>query len=230
MKSTMKFATILAFVTLIASPIAGARDLEKWEWYVQIIVSAEAEGLRDQGNVLGQLNDANLYADRYDLRELEAFSQPYLSIVFYHPEWALAVVDYTSDYHPSTRNKSDKWFFEIRSDNAWRDLTLNWEGQSVDMDRMVLVDLQTGEEVPAMAGDATQDYAFNMNGYTVRAFQWVLLSKKEQHSGKKSRSNTRGRELRVASGYAISDWPPLGWPHSEAVPAGERLPPDPFPD
>ena len=230
MKSTFKSAAIVFLLALMASPVAGARELEKWEWYVRLTIASDT-GLKDRGNVLGQLDDAILDADRYDLRELSAAFSPYLSIVFYHPEWGLSVVDYTSDYHPTTRNKGDNWVFEVRSDDAKRDLTLSWEGQSVDMERMVLVDLSTDEIIPAVVDGALQDYSFNMGGLNVRAFQWALLSKKEQSSGKKGGPKDPGNEaLSLASGYAVSDWPPPGWTHAEGESVSHRLPPDPFQD
>ena len=165
MKSTFKWVAMTLMAALLTSPMVVARELEKWEWYVRLTIASDT-GLKDRGNVIGQLDDAILEADRHDLRELAAAFSPYLSIVFYHPEWGLSVVDYTSDYHPTTRNKGDNWIFEVRSDDAWRDLTLSWEGQSVDMERMVLVDLSTDEIIPAVVDGALGDYSFNMGGLT----------------------------------------------------------------
>ena len=232
MKSTFKWVAMTLMAALLTSPMVVARELEKWEWYVRLTIESDT-GLKDRGNVIGQLDDALPEADSHDLRELAAAFSPYLSIVFYHPEWGLSVVDYTSDYHPTTRNKGDNWIFEVRSDDAWRDLTLSWEGQSVDMERMVLVDLSTDEIIPAVVDGALGDYSFNMGGLTVRAFQWALLSKKEQSSGKKGGPKDPGNEaLSLASGYAdqLIDWPPPGWPHAEGESVSHRLPPDPFQD
>ena len=232
MKSTftIKISAITLLAALLACPMVVARDLEKWEWYVRLTIASDM-GLEDRGNVVGQLTDTLPDADRYDLRELAAAFSPYLSIVFYHPEWGVSVVDYTSDYHPTTRNKGDDWIFEVRSDDAKRNLTLSWEGQSVDMERMVLVDLSTDEIIPAVVDGALGEYSFNMGGLTVRAFQWALLSKKEQSSGKKGGPKDSGNEaLSLASGYAVSDWPPPGWPHAEGESVSHRLPPYPFQD
>lgn len=217
MKRKTELAVLVALVTLFSSSILSGAELRSGEWYVRLIVNAEASGLQDRGNVLGQLKDSLIGHDLHDLRELEGGFGSYLSLVFYHPEWNLEGDAYGSDYHPVARNKHDEWTFEVRSDDTGRDIVLSWEGQNTDMQGMVLVDLETSEVVPAVVDGVAGEHRFNMNGETVRAFQWVVLSQSEQRDSEKALAKSSKQTLK-------SDWQPPGWTrgrgHSKDIPAG----------
>jgi len=164
-----------------------ARDLSKGEWYVRL--TATAGDLKDSSNVLGQLRDSRRGYDLHDLKELSPFATPYLTIVFPHPEWDKNAGDYGSDFR-GTHKRKNKWIFEVRSDDPNRDVTLSWSGQAADMSGMLLVDTVTGTKVDAR--DAGQQYAFNMDGQTVRKFKWVAgHAKKGNKHGKKDANKDR---------------------------------------
>ena len=140
------------------------------EWYVRLIVAAPAETLEDAGNLLGQLADAQTGFDEHDLPELPPPEfGPFLSLVFPHPEWGQLDADYGTDYHPLSRGRQqDSWTFEIRSNDPGRDLVLSWQGPMAILARSVLVDLATGQTIPAVKGS----YPIGALGGDSRAFEW----------------------------------------------------------
>jgi hypothetical protein len=218
----MSVCNMLALAVLLAVSLgAQARDLERKEWYVRLIISADRSGLEDPGNVLGQLEDASTGADRYDVRELAPpFPGRYLNIVFHHPEWERDIVDYTSDYHPLEHEEGDQWGFEVRSDDPDRDLTLSWEGQQANLKKMVLVDLATGEVISARTKN---QYRFNMDGANVRVFEWQYLGPQERGKAVgKNRGKTNARK---------SGWQPYGWTNGNGNGNGHaQLPEHPLSD
>ncbi|MFC1579121.1 hypothetical protein ACFL3Y_01890 [Pseudomonadota bacterium] len=219
---TIRVSNTLALAALLAVSLGSqARDLERKEWYVRLIISADTSSLKDPGNVLGQLEDALTGADRYDVQELAPpFPGRYLNLVFHHPEWALDIVDYTSDYHPLEHNKGDQWAFEVRSDDPYRGLTLSWEGLQANLKKMVLVDLATGEVISASARNY---YRFNMDGANVRAFEWQYLGSQERGKAVgKNGGKTNARK---------SDWQPYGWTNGNGKGKGHaQLPENPLSD
>lgn len=115
------------------------------EWYVRLSVEEPTLGLRDRNNVLGQLEDAAVGYDRYDLPELAPAYQPYLTVVFPHPDWGAKAGDYASDYRPTNRGlPAASWRFEIRSDVA-RTVRLRWEGPAAILSPGLRPGLDGGE-------------------------------------------------------------------------------------
>ena len=45
MKSALKLAVVVFLLSLMMSPVADARDLEKWEWYVRLTVATDTGAL-----------------------------------------------------------------------------------------------------------------------------------------------------------------------------------------
>ena len=168
MKKTL--LTVLMNVILcfgLLSLTVHAAELGKGEWYVSL--TATAGDLKDSGNVLGQLRDSRYGYDLHDLKELSPFATPYLTIVFPHPDWGDHAGDYGSDFR-GTNKRKNKWTFEVRSDDPNREITLSWSSLA-DMSGMSLLDTATGMKVAAQHAD--QQYTFNMDGETVRSFEWV---------------------------------------------------------
>jgi hypothetical protein len=147
--------------------------LQGKEWYVRLIAEWPEGGLKDRGNVLGQLSDSELGFDAHDLEELSPFSTPYLTIVFPHDDWGEKSGNYTSDYHPLIKGKShgDLWQFEVRTDEPGREITLRWLMQGAFPQEPLLINVETGETVdvdPAVPGS----YTFVMDATTQR-FEWM---------------------------------------------------------
>lgn len=169
---------MVAIVVLGVNPLS-ARDLERGEWSVRLLLSSSDGELEDTYNRLGQLHDATAGFDRYDLPELDqTWAGIYLSVIFYRPQWETDRESFNTDFHPKVRRASDQWFFEVRSDDPYRELSLTWVGKRTRMKKMVLVDLEEGEVIPAVVDGVPQVYHFIMNG-PVREFVWRALTRRE---------------------------------------------------
>ena len=116
------------------------------DWYVRLSVSDDSRQLKDSGNVLGQLADAELGYDSADLAERPPFSKPYLTLVFPHRDWQEEAGDYASDFHPPARR--DNWAFEIRTDDISSPVELCWEGDETVIERSVLQDVDGRKRYP----------------------------------------------------------------------------------
>ncbi|MEZ5503161.1 MAG: hypothetical protein R3E50_11135 [Halioglobus sp.] len=258
MKLKLLFTALVAAVALGAGPLRAAA-LADGEWYVRLILTSEAEGLKDQYNLLGQLNDAAPGFDSRDLPELgQTWAGTYLSVIFYRPDWETDKETFNTDFHPVAPRAGDEWTFEVRSDDPSRDLSLTWSGKNARFNRMVLVDLEDNQIVRAKVDGVKQVYHFRMNG-VVREFAWRLLTGKEYQqflaSGELppdpaaqaaptllAADQAAGTSLRTADqpkaaakGRQSSGWLPLGWGQGEGQ--GYRrealpagLPADPFGD
>ena len=143
------------------------------EWYVRLIVEAPAEDLKDDGNILGQLQDSAIGLDQHDLPEPAPLT-PYLTIVFTQPDWGDDAGDYTSDFHPPSRyNKVDRWPFVVVSDNPEREVTLSWQGSEHALKNAVLIDLDNNEMIePGKQGD----YTF-ITSSERRYFEWEFVKR-----------------------------------------------------
>jgi hypothetical protein len=173
-------AVLIAAVTIGTTHLSAA-EMEKDEWYVRLILNSDTEELVDRYNLLGQFNDATPGFDARDLPELgQTWPGTYLSVIFYRPDWDTDKEAFNTDFRPVAPKTGDEWTFEVRSDDPARDLTLAWQGKHTQakFERMVLVDLEENEVVPAVVDGEMQVYHFRMNG-VVREFAWRLLTKKE---------------------------------------------------
>jgi hypothetical protein len=163
------------------------------EWYVRLIAQSPADNLLDRNNVLGQLFDSVDGYDSHDLKELDPFATPYLTIVFPHEEWARPEDNYSSDYHAVKWQEPDHWVFQVKSDDIWRDVYLSWEnvlvlngdisGEELQ-DKMYLEDVDSGALIKIIEnGVPVAGYPFNMDGEPVRTFRWILTGKEEKEKG-----------------------------------------------
>lgn len=110
--------------------------------------------------VFGQLADAQVGYDSYDLLDLPPEqdppdlaaddSAPSLSVVFPHPDWGARAGDYASDYRPTNRGlPAASWRFEIRTNEPGRLVQLRLEGPPAILSRSTLFDEDTGTRYPA---------------------------------------------------------------------------------
>jgi len=157
---------------------AGAKGEE---WYVRLIVEATAENLKDDGNVLGQLLDSSIGFDQHDLPEPAPFA-PYLTIVFTQPGWGDDAGDYTSDFHPVSRNnKMDRWPFVVISDDHERKVTLSWQGPEQILKNSLLIDLDNNEVIEP---DKQGRYTF-ITGSEFRNFEWEYVKRPAKRNKKR---------------------------------------------
>ena len=127
-----------------------ARPLAR-PWGVRLI--AEGGGLRDAGNLFGQLADSTDDRDLHDLKELAPFAAPYLTVVFPQPDWGSQAGDYATDFHAlRPRLTRDAWVFEVRASPEVAQVTLTWDGPRRILRRLRLIDRITGERVPMRPG------------------------------------------------------------------------------
>jgi len=150
------------------------------EWYVRLIIEAVAENLKDDGNVLGQLLDSSMGFDQHDLPEPAPFA-PYLTIVFTQPDWGDDAGDYTSDFHPLSRNnKLDRWPFVVISDDHEREVTLSWEGPLQALKNSLLIDLDNNQVIEP---DKQGRYTF-VTGSERRNFEWEYVKRPAKRNKK----------------------------------------------
>ncbi|MEM7584220.1 MAG: GEVED domain-containing protein [Acidobacteriota bacterium] len=138
-------------------------------WFMRLI--AESGDLRDAGNVLGELAESLDGYDQHDLDELPPARDPYLTIVFPHPDWEDRAGDYTTDYRPLNLDPEGvptEWQFEVRSSDPTATVTLSWEGPESRLLETVLTDDETGERVTVRPRES---YTFTLTG-TSRSFTW----------------------------------------------------------
>ena len=127
---------------LVAGSARVAQASTAGEWSIRLIVSAGP--LTDPGNLLGRLSASEDGFDAHDLDELPADFEPYLTLVFPHPDWDEQADDYTSDFRAlsTDRRGVTDWDFEIRSDQP-RDITLTWEIPNKDLrNKSRLIDVE----------------------------------------------------------------------------------------
>ena len=182
----------LLFLFFTTNPVLAEESnvgLSEGEWYTRLTVESEPQvgvtGLKDSANVFGQLKSSVSDHDQHDLKELDPFSSPYLSVVFSHPDWGDRAADYSSDYHGvMDESTGDSWDFEVRSDDPHRQVTLSWRVTDTDiMARSTLLDNMTGHRIKVMRTPKGGNepivqtrYGFNMAGETTRSFRWIVVA------------------------------------------------------
>ncbi|MFZ1642162.1 MAG: hypothetical protein WAV07_12200 [Candidatus Contendobacter sp.] len=158
-----------------------------FEWYARLIVEDSATGMRDRGNVFGQLADSVTGYDQHDLKELSPFGKPYLTLVFPHPDWGGNAGDYTTDYRSTEKARrgapAANWRFEIRTDQIGRNLQLRWEGPDAVLSRSVLFDEDTGVSYPLRNPHYAQGIPVAMPKL-VHRFTWRYAGKTQGNPGK----------------------------------------------
>jgi glucose/arabinose dehydrogenase len=144
------------------------------DWAVRLRV--QSEDYEDPINSLGQKADAGILKDRYDLMELPPFDEPYMTLVFSHPDWPHETAgDYASDYHPVSGTKADEWPFVIHTSEALNELLISWEGPEEILRRSVLIDEDLGVKIKLTKNKRIRSaYLSNWEGRTERRFRWIL--------------------------------------------------------
>ena len=148
------------------------------DWAVRLRL--QSGDYEDPISSLGQKADAATLQDRYDLKELPPFDEPYMTLVFSHADWPGDTAgDYASDYHPVSGGKADEWPFVIHTSEALDELLISWEGPEEILRRSVLIDLDLGVKIEPIGNKRSRStYLSTWNGMSERQFRWVLKKDK----------------------------------------------------
>jgi hypothetical protein len=134
-------------------------------WSVRL--EAESDGVTAQARI-GQLADSGAGWDAHDAELMPSFEAHQFYVVMPHPEWGELAGDYVRDYH--AQRPRDIWSFQVRSNRAGV-VVLRWHGPKEVLARSKVVDLETGEILPAVA--FAKGYEFKMAAGR-REFQWRM--------------------------------------------------------
>jgi len=163
-------------------------------WYIQLIAEDPDRALISTSSQLGVLDEANA-VQNHTLKALDPFDGNYVDIVFVNPD-GVDFGNYRSNFHVYEEGVEDRWRFVVRTNDINAKILLTWRGlfaltpytddQSRTrydeyrslcnplIDRMKLVDVDTGTEIAAIVDGEKQTYVLNMNGQKERVFEWVV--------------------------------------------------------
>jgi hypothetical protein len=185
--ATIKMPWFMGWLDWVVSPAAAAVPVVKTpvkpkappnfkDWSIRLKVNNPVTGWQDNGNLLGQLNDAQVGYDNHDVPEMTPFAAPFMTLVFPHPDWLTNAADYCGDFH-SPSKKVDSWTFEIRANPVGSKVFLNWAGDVALLKRSRLIDAATGKVIKP------SDKRWAKNGYPitlkkdVQRYVWKVLAK-----------------------------------------------------
>jgi len=163
-------------------------------WYVRLIAEDVTRHLKTTITQLGALETA-IEANKQTVLSGGRFAGPYLDIVFMNPIGSPAG-SYKTDYHEYAENVDDEWEFVVQTDDANAEISLSWNGlyaltpylddtnrlqykeyRSLSnplVEKMKLIDMDTGIEIPLKINGEVQIYTFNMNGSNEHTLKWIL--------------------------------------------------------
>lgn len=163
-------------------------------WNVQLFAEEASLGLRNDDALFGQLDDAQVGYDDYDLRVPPADQGPpdlptdpaaVLNVVFPHSDWGARAGDYVTDYRPTNRGApAASWRFEIRTDIPGRVVQLRWEGPAAVLKRSVLLDEDLGRRYAASDAQYAEEGIPVVMHKSVRHFTWRYSGKPNGLPGK----------------------------------------------
>jgi hypothetical protein len=134
-------------------------------WSVRL--EAESDGVTAQARI-GQLADSGAGWDAHDAELMPSFEAHQFYVVMPHPEWGELAGDYVRDYH--AQRPRDIWSFQVRSNRAGV-VVLRWHGPKEVLARSKVVDLETGEILPAVAFAKGDEFKMAAGR---REFQWRM--------------------------------------------------------
>ena len=189
-KHLATIVTVAFCSSLLAAPAHAAKTKQ---WYMKMIVQAEQGSklvMDDRSGVFGRLPGAKNFADKHDVPALLNVDRTPAAVVFMKEgsQWDVEG-PYLSDYRPAGANRK-VWDFTVYSDMPNADVTLAWEGlyqisgkdgdfksvlkpKDKILNKLSLIDLETGDIYPAISKGKLQSVSFNMNGASYRNFRWV---------------------------------------------------------
>jgi len=165
-------------------------------WYIRLVAYDKSRNLKNTSTILGGLLESDA-TQKHTLKALIPFGGSYLD-VFFHNLDDVKEGDYKVNFHYYDINDSESWEFTVCTDDANADIELSWIGLYVLspytdkygrtryhehrsltnplISQMKLVDISSGEELPAMIGSQILKYNFNMDGKTKKSFRWIVDS------------------------------------------------------
>lgn len=164
------------------------------EWNVRLIAEEPSLNLRNDDALFGQLDDARVSYDEYDLPTLPPDQGPpdlpadpatVLTVAFPHPDWGIRAGDYITDYRPTNRGAPPaSWRFEIRTDSLDRTVQLHWDGPAAVLKRSVLIDEDLNTQYRVGDRQYVED-GISVDMYRpVRHFTWRYTGKTNGRPGK----------------------------------------------
>ncbi|NRB71514.1 MAG: hypothetical protein HRU51_06315 [Xanthomonadales bacterium] len=162
------------------------------QWYMKmtaVVEDGETFFYDDRSGVFGRLSGAGNSEDKHDIPAFSDLSALPVAIVFDKSSRWWSKEQYLSSYtNPGKGRKT--WDFTVYSSFPNGQITLVWDGLNVVsggdgnfrtqlnqddevLDRLTLIDRETGQQIEARTGRTLNSYEFNMNGKTERKFRWV---------------------------------------------------------
>ena len=164
----------LAWLDVVVSP-ALAEPANASDWSIRLKVDNPVTGWNDHNSLLGELIDAKIGFDPHDVQEMTPFAEPYLTLVFPHPEWSVNAGDYASDFHP-VNLKAQTWNFEIRAKPIGSKVFLSWEGNPALLKRSRLIEVTTGKTIlPSDPRWTAKGYPITLKN-AVQSYTWKILA------------------------------------------------------
>ncbi|MEE4271899.1 MAG: S8 family serine peptidase [Thermoanaerobaculales bacterium] len=133
-------------------------------WTVHL--NATLEGVTAWARI-GQLSESVAGRDVRDVELMPSAEAHQFYVTLPHPDWGEFAGAYVRDYHAPARG--DAWVFEVSS-NLGGSVLLRWDGPRHVVKRSVIIDLDSGEALPALTLQS-DGYRFDMKP-GVRRFQW----------------------------------------------------------
>ena len=163
-------------------------------WYIRLVAKDLTREFKTENTQLGVLEGDNI-ALKHSLKALAPFGSSYLDIVFPNPA-GVASGEYKSSFYKSSDTLANVWNFRVKTEKRDATIELGWRGVYVVtpyddeynrtrykeklsstnplIEYMKLIDMTTGEEIPAVFDGRLQKYQFSMDGATTKDFQWVV--------------------------------------------------------
>ena len=163
-------------------------------WYIRIVAQERERAFKTENTQLGVLEDINTSL-KHSLKALAPYGRYYLDIVFPNPV-GLTSGDYKTSFYHNDGSLNNVWNMQVKTDNTDASIELSWRGIYIvtpyqdEYNRtrykesqslfnplakyMKLVDMSSGEEIPAIYEGKVQKYQFSMGGVTTKNFQWVV--------------------------------------------------------
>jgi hypothetical protein len=210
MKLTPKMLACVCLITglTVAFGVAAKKPADEGpdEWFMKTRLQVTdpfggSEWADGSSGVFGKLAASSDGYDRHDIPVFASAVNSPAALVFVRgADWGEHEGEYLSSYH-SADGKLDVWPFTVFSSVEGAEVTLTWDGlfeltpyqdgaltryvenETLDskiLNKLKLVDLETGEVTEALAGKGKKnrelnEYTFSLNsGETNRHFMWVL--------------------------------------------------------
>jgi hypothetical protein len=133
-------------------------------WHIRLSVAMPSKGLTDSMNTLGVSPAGSSGRDRLDIPDQPRppWAEPYLDLVFPHPEWGGGLTDFSSDFrHGGTgQKKTESWRFEVRSNILNEEVIFSWHGPAQILAHCRLRDAESKRLL--VADPVRNGYAFIM--------------------------------------------------------------------